>query len=292
MGDLLIIKTSEAELQLTPDGGCICAYRLADGFDILRPANNVETINPLEASSFPLVPYSNRINDGVFEFRGNRHEIPLNFGNHPHSIHGVGWQSIWQKVSQTENKVTLELSYSGDGWPFEFVAHQTFTLEGASLRQEMKIRNMSDGPMPVGLGAHPYFQKHGEVFLTADAENVWMNNEECLPIERMKAPDAWVLKTGKNVDTLECDHLFEPWRGSAMIHWPKEKKSLTLSASNDLDRLVVYAPKGEEFFCVEPVSHITDAFNLSDKGMPPSESGMRILPEGESWSVWIQFDPV
>lgn len=292
MGDLLIIKTSEAELQITSDGGCICVYRLADGFDILRPANNVETINPLEASSFPLVPYSNRIEGGVFVFQGQRHAVPLNFGNHPHSIHGVGWQSKWQVVSQTENKIILELPYSGDGWPFAFVAHQIFTLKGNSLRQELKIKNMSDGPMPVGLGSHPYFKKHGEVFLTAGVEKVWMNNEECLPIERMRVPEAWDLKTGKNVDTLMCDHLFEAWRGSAMIRWPKEKRSLKLSASNDLDRLVVYAPKGEEFFCVEPVSHITDAFNLSGKGMPLVESGMRILPKGASWSVWIQFDPV
>ncbi|PHR06660.1 MAG: hypothetical protein COB29_10000 [Sulfitobacter sp.] len=292
MGDLLIIKTSEAEVQIFPEGGCICAYRLADGFDILRPVNNFENLNPLEASCFPLIPYSNRIKDGVFVFRGNSHAIPLNFGGHPHSIHGVGWQSIWQVVRQTENKVILELSYSGDDWPFAFDAYQTFTLDGACLRYDMEIRNMSDAPMPVGLGAHPYFQKYGEVYLTADAENVWMNNETCIPIERMRVPEAWDLKAGKNVDTLMCDHLFEPWRGSATIHWPKEKKSLELSASSDLDRLVVYAPKGEEFFCVEPVSHITDAFNLSEEGMPPSESGMRVLSKDERWSVWIQFDPI
>jgi len=292
VSELLILKTSEAEVQVTSDGGCICAYRLSDGFDILRPAHLAKNSNPLDASSFPLVPYSNRIKEGVFVFRGRRYEIPLNFGDHPHSIHGVGWQSTWEVVSKSENKLILELSYSGDDWPFAFVAQQTFTLKGASLRQELKIRNMSDGTMPVGLGVHPYFAKHGEAFLTADAENVWMNNEECLPVERVKAPDAWDLKLGKNADTLMCDHLFEPWRGSVVIHWPKEKKSLELSANKDLNRLVVYAPKGEDFFCVEPVSHITDAFNSSEKGMPPNESGMRILPSGESWSVWIQFDPV
>jgi len=292
MDDFLTIITTEAIAKIALYGGCICAYSMSDGFDILRPLQNNHAVDPLMASSFPLVPYSNRIENGALPFQGETHQLPLNFGEHPHSIHGVGWQSLWHVTAQAENEVILELSYSGDDWPFAFLARQTFTLSGSALVHKIELKNISGTSMPVGLGMHPYFPRHGNAVLTANAEEVWVNDDTCLPIEKIPTPENWHFGNGRNVDTLSCDNLFEPWQGSARISWPDKKKSVDLSASEDLDRLVVYAPTGEDFFCVEPVSHITNAFNLSENGMPLKDSGMRILRGSESWLVWMQITPI
>ncbi|MBL4666928.1 MAG: aldose 1-epimerase [Sneathiella sp.] len=292
MGDLLIIETKEAVAKIALYGGCICAYGLSDGFDILRPLQNNHANDPLMASSFALVPYSNRIENGTLNFRGEKYQLPLNFGEHPHSIHGVGWQSLWRVVAKTENQVILELPFSGKGWPFAFLARQTFTLSEAALVHKIELTNMSGRSMPAGLGMHPYFPRHGNAVLTVNARNVWVNDDTGLPIKKIPAPENWNFDDGRNVDTLSCDNLFEPWQGSARISWPDKKKSVELSASEDLDRLVVYAPTGEDFFCVEPVSHITNSFNLSENGMPLKDSGMRILRDRESWSVWMQITPI
>ena len=51
----------------------------------------IETDDPLQFASFPLVPFSNRIADGRFEWDGEQIEIDPNFAPEPHAIHGVGW---------------------------------------------------------------------------------------------------------------------------------------------------------------------------------------------------------
>ena len=53
-----------------------------------------------------------------------------------------------------------------------------------------------------------------------------------------------------------------------------------MTAEAPLDFLVVYTPKGRSFFCAEPVSHMTDAFNLAAGGR--TDTGARTLAPGET----------
>lgn len=250
-----------------------------------------QKINPLNAASFPLVPYSNRIRNGQLRFRDEVYQLPLNFGDHPHSIHGVGWQSPWRLQRQAPDKVILELAYDGASWPFAFLATQTIALDEATLHHELTITNRSDLPFPAGLGMHPYFPRHERAIVTADVHIVWLTDDTGLPTERVPCLDHWNLSAGADVDSLHCDNQFEPWNRRAYIVWPDKKMSVELTASDNLDRLVVYAPTDEDFFCVEPASHMTDAFNRSADGMSNEETGMRILQPGETWSVWMELSP-
>ena len=59
---------------------------MLDGVDLLRRAPDGAD-DPLAMASFPLVPYANRIAQGRFAFDGADHQLPRNFGDHPHSIH-------------------------------------------------------------------------------------------------------------------------------------------------------------------------------------------------------------
>ncbi|MCZ4279808.1 aldose 1-epimerase [Kiloniella laminariae] len=356
----ITLDNGTARFSVTPLGGCLASYQLSrpgGPLDLLRPmpqqtsvaADHSAGTRPPEAlprdvqpsevplsevkpegpASFALIPYSNRLRDGRLNFAGLQWQLPLNFGDHPHSIHGIGWQRLWQVAAQEEtaqddNSITLELSHDPahwrtpeeSGWPFAFHASQTFTLTGADLRHEVTLTNRSDRPMPAGLGLHPYFPTYDPTYegaheqadlqesdqgqegphLQANVEAVWMTDATCLPTERIACPDHLHLRDGRTVAGLRCDNLFEPWDGQARITWPALKLQLDLSASADLDRLVVYAPRNKGYFCVEPVSHITDAFNLSaaapeKPAMPPKDSGMKILAPGESWSVWMAFSP-
>lgn len=294
--DIIQIGTQEAQAAVTLAGGCIAAYRLISNsseFDLLRPLTRGAKgeIDPRAASSFPLIPYSNRIKNGHFRFRGQAYQLPLNFGDHPHSIHGVGWQMLWRLKNSTAQVVEIDVSYDGSEWPFAFYAAQVICLDGKDLHHEITLTNTGDAAMPVGLGMHPYFPRHGNAILTADVKAVWLTDETCLPTERVACPERWNLSDGARVDALFCDNQFEPWNGRACISWPDEQMSLDVKASDDLNRLIVYAPEGENFFCVEPVSHMTDAFNRSADGMPSTASGMRVLEPGETWRVWMELSP-
>ena len=292
----LVINTDTARLAVTLHGGCILAYRLEDGtggFDILRPpaGSGNGPPAPTDTASFPLVPYSNRISAGRFRFGGQDHRLPLNFGDGPNSIHGVGWQSRWNLRRQAGDEIVLDLRHDGDGWPFPFHASQRFTLDGAALHHELAVTNVSGRPMPAGLGLHPYFPRHRGARLTADVTHVWLTDEQCLPTERVSCPDQWNLRQDADVDALKCDNQFEPWRGPARIVWPADGVGVELDASDDLERLVVFAPDGADFFCVEPVSHMTDAFNHDLRGLSREEAGMRVLEDGETWRVWMRLTP-
>jgi aldose 1-epimerase len=45
------------------------------------------------------------------------------------------------------------------------------------------------------------------------------------------------------------------------------------------DHLVVYVPPGQDFFCVEPVSHVNDGFNLLEHGV--AGTGVLVLKPGK-----------
>ena len=79
---------------------------MLDGVDLLRRAPDGAD-DPLAMASFPLVPYANRIAQGRFAFDGADHQLPRNFGDHPHSIHGFGWQASWTAKATGADHVLL-----------------------------------------------------------------------------------------------------------------------------------------------------------------------------------------
>ena len=298
MSSNLIIETETAIASFSLDGGCITAYALKRNriYDILRPyqQNSKTPFSPLNAASFPLIPYSNRIKNGKFSFNNQSYQLALNFADHPHSIHGNAWQNPWRVKDHKEDKTVLEYDYkardmkSGD-WPFDFYAVQTFSLTETDLTQHISVTNTSNSLMPVGLGMHPYFPKRKNTYLKANTPNVWVTDHTCLPRKRVTCPEHWDLRQNPLVETLECDNQFEPWDGKAKILWPDDSVSVELNASKNLNRLVVYAPKNEDFFCVEPTSHITDALNPSSKGMSLEDTGIDVLGPLETIEGWMTF---
>jgi aldose 1-epimerase len=85
-----------------------------------------------------------------------------------------------------------------------------------------------------------------------------------------------------DVQHLDYDHCFDGWRGVARLR--DEKMSLQLSSS--LQRLVVYTPPQRDYYCVEPVSHVSNAIHMAD----PLAHGLRSVAPGESTEAWMQLD--
>jgi len=74
------------------------------------------------------------------------------------------------------------------------------------------------------------------------------------------------LGRGVGADAVALDNCCVGWSGRATIDWPEDGTRLAMTAEPPLDCLVVFTPTGRPFFCVEPVSHVTDAFNLAAAG--------------------------
>ena len=280
------LRLNDHTVGVLPDiGGGIAYWRWrtnGETIDLLRPTNGQDP-TALDLACFPLLPYSNRIQHGEFHFQGRTIRLPLNFGDHPHSIHGHGWQRPWAIQRQRPAQLVLTFEHTADAWPFDYAARQTIDLHANGLTLSLDLENRSNLPMPAGVGFHPYFPRASEARIVAGVDGVWLTDATQLPTTHVAPPVHWRLSEGLTVTGLDCDNVFTGWSGSARLEW--HNVTMTIRASDALRHLVVYAPAGEDFFCVEPVSHQTDAVNAD----PSRETGLRILAPGESLHAKVDF---
>src|SRR5215470_12097703 len=135
MSETILLTAGEASAELAPaTGGAIARFALC-GVDVLRPVSDEAraTANVRGYACYPLVPYSNRIALAELAWSGRTYALARNFGDHPHSIHGVGWQRPWGVLAHDAASALLALDHTAAGsdataWPWPFRATQSFTL--------------------------------------------------------------------------------------------------------------------------------------------------------------------
>jgi aldose 1-epimerase len=279
----LRLRRGALELDLSPSsGGAITRFR-HDGRDVLRPAGE----DSHRASCFPLVPFSNRIADARFRFRGRTYELPRNFPPEPHAIHGQGWQNPWEVGDLGESGAELTFRHAVASTPLDYRARQLFELGDDALAVAIEVTNAGSAPMPAGIGLHPYFIRTAAVTLRARLDHVWLADERKIPKERVPVPAGWDFSRAPRVAALEMDNCFDGWDGKAEIRWPEWDLTLRIEAEPIFGHLVVYVPPGQGFFCMEPVSNANDGFNLYDRGVPGT--GVCVLEPGERLAGTIRF---
>ena len=279
---LLRLQRGAFVLELCPRwGGAIAGWRRGDRA-LLRPAGEafLQNGDPCQAACFPLVPFSNRIADGRFRFRGRAYELEKNFPPEPHAIHGQGWQNPWLVAAAGPRRAELAFEHAVAGTPLDYRARQIFALHEDGLDAGLEVTNAGAGPMPAGIGLHPYFVRTPGVSLRARLDHVWLPDERKIPKQRASLPPAWDFARGLPLAPLDLDHCFGGWDGRLELHWPEWDITLALEAAPALRHLVIYVPPAEDFFCVEPVSHVNDGFNLLERGV--EGTGVRVLAPGET----------
>jgi aldose 1-epimerase len=246
---------------------------------------------------FPLVPYSNRIAAATLRVGTRVHPLAPNFGASPNSIHGVGWQRGWEVAAAGAADATLLLRHDpaihGEGaWPFAFRARQAFSLDGsasnASLVATLSIENTGDGSFPCGLGFHPFFPRTAATTLGFRARGVYDNDAMQLPVGHVPVDAARRFDPPRLVHDLTLDHVFSGWDGRATIAQPDTGLVVGLSAPPPASFLVVFVPSGQDYLAVEPVTHMTDAFNHAARG--DHGTGTRVLEPGATFSCTMRID--
>jgi aldose 1-epimerase len=252
-----------------------------DGLPVLRSSDDPAALTTSRASGcYPLVPYSNRLGYARFRWAGHDHRTRPNFDpGCPHSLHGVSWQRPWTLLSADATQAEMEHMHTPDeDWPFAYRVTQRAVLTPEALRLELAITNTGDQAQPVGLGWHPYFVKRTRSRLHVECTDRWDSDPSGLPTRKVAQPGG----IDGDVAHLAFDHCFEGWRGAARIR--DEKLSLRLTSS--LGHVVVYTPAEKPIYCVEPVSHVSNAIHMSD----PAAHGLRTLQPGETFSAWMSLE--
>ncbi len=265
-------------LALRPDlGGAVAGLWLGD-LPVLRSTEPADLATSRAAGCYPLAPYSNRLGYRRFRWLHQDHTTQPNFDDSPHSLHGVAWQRPWTVVSQSETEAELSYRHEPDrSWPFAFEVRQRFVLGATGLEVHMSISNLAAQPQPVGLGWHPYFPKRSRSRLHIELTERWDNDASGLPTRRV--PQQGI---DGDVAHLDFDNCFEGWSGPARIR--DEKLSMRLTSS--LPYLVVFTPADKPYYCVEPVSHVSNALHMSD----PGAHGLRTLAPQATFDAWMKLE--
>ena len=279
MAQIIELQHGPFRLSLRPDlGGCIAGFWLGD-VPVLRSTPAADLANVRQSASYPLAPFSNRIGNARFEWRGAAYELAQNFLPEPHAIHGVAWQRPWQVTDSGANFAVLTYQHQPDAaWPFAFDCVQSVRLGQNGLTMQLSITNRHSQAVPIGGGWHPYFVKRPGSHISFAATHRWDMDADKLPTERLPSPGLITACT-----KLDVDHCFSGWQGSVQLR----DELLTIDLASNLRHLVVFTQPERDFVAIEPVSHVNNAINLPQD---PSSLGLVTLAPGQTWSAHMTID--
>lgn len=279
--DMIGLRNARFDMGILPRlGGCVThlAEIRPDGpKHWLRPVSPTDIARPDAGRTalFLLVPVSGRIRHSSLQFEGRRIATPRNVAAERNYLHGEGWQAPWKVVHHSESGVTLSLDGPVSGWPFPYCATATYRLLENGFDLRLTLTNSGSTDMPAGIGVHPWFPA-GPAMLQANARTIWHIDERKLFTHTMAVPPRWDFGRGRTLVGTDLEHGFSDWDGDASIWWADRAGRLVIRASRSLRHLVVYTRDPSGDFCVEPVSHSVDGFNLFAAGI--SGTGTVVLP--------------
>lgn len=279
---MITLGRGKFELDIAPEiGGAVTRFECGD-VPVLRTVPQ-GTTSVLDMCSFPLVPYANRIAGGTFLFEGVQHRLPLNFGDHPHSLHGHGWQAPWRVEIVSRDRVSLAFDHAPDGWDWAYSAEQVFTLTEDGLAVTLSLRSRDDKPMPYSLGFHPYFPRRPGSTLKAAVAGMWLADDTMLPTMLAVADTLIDMSGGQAIARAPfVDNTFTEWQGPAVITQPDLGLEIALSASANSSFLHVFIPEGTDYFCAEPTTAMPNAVNRPES---PQQTGAGILAPGATAAI-------
>lgn len=260
----LTLANSDLSVGIAKQGG-VLTFGTANDRPFLREARGE---GATESSGFPMAPLCNRVAGNGFRFGGKAHVLAPNSAD-PLYLHGDAWLGRWQILSQDQTSALL--SYEHDNGPYRYRAEQEIQLVENRLELALRVVNQGDALMPFGLGFHPFFPR-ADAKIAFSAAARWTEGPNHLPMARQPiAKDAGL----RPLPSTWENNAYEGWDGTAKIRW--RGLELTMEADPLFTTLMIYAPgEQEDFFCLEPMSHMPNAVNLL--GQP----GMQVLAPGES----------
>lgn len=320
---VLVLEETEigARAEISPALGFNCFRWTAIGdkqrLDLLYADEHfLETTRPTRGGIPILFPFPNRIRDGQFSWEGKKYQLPLNDSDQKNAIHGFACRLPWRVVTQGANEenawITGEFQGSVDApaslsqWPTDYRIRLTYRLTQTTLTLEAMIDNPDQGPLPLGLGFHPYLRvplvpgrNLEESWVQAKAHEYWELVDSLPTGVRRTVDPARNLTCPRRYHELNLDDVLtglEPapapgadglcYRGTV---GQGGGVRVQLDTSPAFRELVAFTPSHRQAICLEPFTCTTDAINLQARGI---DAGLLVLKPGEKWAGRMKFELV
>lgn len=261
---------------------------------LLRPTSpeTVAAGKPSGLASFTLAPFSNRIPGARFAFEGREYAL------RPTTPDGTQHGDVRGRPHATVEVTATRAEYLFDSrgvpdfnFPFPLTLRTTYVLDADALALTLALTNVGDGPMPAGLGLHPYFVRDlggaTDVRLAFRALGVYVTDASQVPDgPASPLPADLDFAEGRAVDGAALNTVFGAWDGRTTLEYLGTPHRAGIEADAVFSHLVVFtAPDGT--LALEPVTHATDAFNLHARGVP-GVGFVRLAP-GETLAGTVRF---
>ena len=284
------LRAGPLELELVPAiGGSVASFRV-DGIDLFRPlsASDRAAGNVLGVGMFPMLPYANRIAGNAFDFGGRTHRFAANNPPERFNVHGTGWHRPWQAEAFGPGEALLSLEVRGAGEPYAYRATQRFRLRDDAFDVTIGITNLAEWPMPFGFGLHPWFERDADVTLGFAASRFYLEEPEGVSGEPISIPPELDHREPRPLPSGWRNNDYGGWEGRAELTFPSRGVRLTMEAEPVFRHLMLYADPTRPYFCVEPQTNASCAFNRTG-GFADPEEGVIVLRPGQSASGKVSF---
>ena len=279
------------QVGVLPGVGASLAYgrvRLGDEWvHVLRPTDAADYRNASATSAFLMMPWTNRIRDGRFTFRGA--SVQLNdIQADGTARHGVARGRHWQVAYATDAFIRLKFNsaqHEALDFPWRFQAEVIYQLDAHDFMVTIKLRNSDESAFPAGFGWHPYFvrgRELGDVELRLPCELNY-DLESGLPTSAapQALPEALDFRRGRPLGEASLDDVFSGRidHAPALIRYSARRLRLDCYAEALFRHFVLFAPLDQAHFALEPVTMVNDGFNMHAAG--DDNSGVFVLESGE-----------
>jgi len=178
-------------------GGGLRAYEV-DGFPVIDGYAEDEMASA--ARGQVLIPWPNRLADGVYRFGEQAHQLPLTEPAQSNAIHGLVRWSAWDLIEASPRRVSLgHVLWPQAGYPFMLAFELVYELSDLGLEVTIAAENVGTHTAPYGAGQHPYIRAE----LTSVEKSVLR-----LPAEAWLETDHRQIPTGRVLSTAGTEYEF------------------------------------------------------------------------------------
>lgn len=264
---MIEINNDFIHLGILPETGGALSFLKYKKIDLLRPTVPNET-EANKTALFPMLPYASFIQNGHFPYFGITRNVEKNSPFSKYPIHGDIWREQLKIKNQSENSITLTYQHEkSKGFPFSYSAEISYAINENVFEITLMLQNNSILPMPYGMGIHPFFIRNNDVKIQFEAPKIWFRGDDPILGHPYTAPQDLDFRKNKPIPTNSSNISFGSWTSKATLTYPSKNLSIEIQANNSFRHLILYAPKGKDFFCLEPVTQTPDAFNLASLGI-------------------------
>jgi aldose 1-epimerase len=283
-GEQFELALDEQRAVVTEVGGGLRAYSV-DGWGVLAGYGEDEMATAGRGQL--LIPWPNRLQDGVYEFEGKRHQLPLTEPGNSNAIHGLVRWVAWAPRERDAHRVVVgHVLHPQPGYPFTLDLEIEYALSDVGLTVRTSAANIGAEACPYGSGAHPYLtvgtETVDDVLLRLPARTVLRTDDRGIPIGSL-AVDGTELdfRAPRRIGAAQLDHgytdLEHDEKGIARVALSDGgRRGVTLWVDESYPYVMVFTGDlpdvGRRGLAVEPMTCAPNAFR-SGEGLVRLEPG-------------------